>query len=571
MKAAAANLLSLIKGPKQFVIPIYQRTYSWQQTQCEQLLRDILRISDSQDIHGHFVGSVVYFQESLHNVSDVPQLQVIDGQQRLTTVTLLIAALADFTKNNPDVIETSETKLKNYYLFNAEEDGDLHHKLLLTRRDKQTLISLLKGNPLPESASRRITENYQFFLSQINQSNAADIYNGLMRLFVVDVALEKNVDNPQLIFESLNSTGLDLSQADLIRNYVLMGQPHKLQTELYEKYWFPMEQGFGEEYTQRFDAFMRDYLSVKTGNISRIGQVYDEFKQYAFQWLKESTLDALLADVHRYAGFYINMALHKEPSDKILNIFRRISRIRVDVCYPFLLAVYSDYENQIITEQELIEVLCLVESYVFRRSICGIPTNSLNKTFANLYKSVVSDHYIESIQAAFLLLTTYKLFPLDTEFRNALLTKDVYNFRNGTYLLERLENFNRKETINVDDYTIEHVLPQNPHLNHEWQNQLGDNWKIIQETWLHSLGNLTLTGYNSEMSDKSFEEKKLTEGGFNDSPLRLNSWMRQAENWNEEQIRHRANDLITKAIQVWQAPHLDEEILETYRNQSANF
>ncbi len=565
MKAAAANLLSLIKGPKQFVIPIYQRTYSWQQAQCEQLLRDILRISDSEDIHGHFVGSVVYFQESLHNVSDVPQLQVIDGQQRLTTVTLLIAALADFVKDNPDIIDTNATKLKNYYLFNAEEDGDLHYKLLLTRRDKQTLISLLKEIPHTEPASQRILENYQFFKSQINATTAIAIYNGLMRLFVVDVALEKNVDNPQLIFESLNSTGLDLSQADLIRNYVLMGQPHKQQTELYEKYWYPMEQGFGDEYTQRFDAFMRDYLSVKTGNISRIAQVYDEFKQYAYDWLRTSTLDALLADVQRYANFYTNMALHQEPSEKILNVFRRISRIRVDVCYPFLLAVYSDYANNVISEEELIEVLCLVESYVFRRSICGIPPNSLNKTFANLYKSVIQEQYVESVQAAFLLLTTYKLFPLDTEFKNALLTKDVYNFRNGSYLLERLENYKRKEPINVEDYTIEHVMPQNPHLNNEWQQQLGDNWKLVQETWLHSLGNLTLTGYNAEMSDKSFEKKKCSEEGFDHSPLHLNTWMRQVDEWNEEQIKGRANDLINKAIKVWQAPYLDEETLSKYQ------
>ena len=205
-----------------------------------------------------------------------------------------------------------------------------------------------------------------------------------------------------------------------------------------------MEQGFGDEYTQRFDAFMRDYLSVKTGNISRIAQVYDEFKQYAYDWLRTSTLDALLADVQRYANFYTNMALHQEPSEKILNVFRRISRIRVDVCYPFLLAVYSDYANNVISEEELIEILCLVESYVFRRSICGIPPNSLNKTFANLYKSVIQEQYVESVQAAFLLLTTYKLFPLDTEFKNALLTKDVYNFRNGSYLLERLENYKKK-------------------------------------------------------------------------------------------------------------------------------
>ena len=222
MKASSANLLSVIKGPKQFVIPIYQRTYSWHQAQCEQLFKDILRISQSDNIHGHFVGSVVYFQQSIHTVSDVPRLLVIDGQQRLTTITLLIAALAEFVKDYPCDIETNHTKLQNYYLFNTEEDGDLHFKLLLTRSDKQTLIDLLKGISPSEPKSLRVFENYQFFKQRITAANVTDVYNGLMHLFIVDVALEKDIDNPQLIFESLNSTGLDLSQADLIRNYVLM-------------------------------------------------------------------------------------------------------------------------------------------------------------------------------------------------------------------------------------------------------------------------------------------------------------------------------------------------------------
>lgn len=223
MKASSNNLLSIIKGPRQFVIPIYQRTYSWQLVQCNQLLNDILRISNDSAVQGHFIGSIVYFQESIHTVSDVPKLLVIDGQQRLTTVSLLIAAIADFIKENAVEIDTSFTKLQNYYLINPEEDNELRYKLLLTRRDKDTYINLLKGIPQSEGMSQRIIENYDFFKSKINKENVVAIYSGVQRLFVVDVALEKEKDNPQLIFESMNSTGLDLSQADLIRNYVLMG------------------------------------------------------------------------------------------------------------------------------------------------------------------------------------------------------------------------------------------------------------------------------------------------------------------------------------------------------------
>jgi len=569
MKAASANLLSVIKGPRQFVIPIYQRTYSWHQTQCEQLFQDILRISDSAnslgDSQGHFVGSVVYFQESIHTVSDVPRLLVIDGQQRLTTITLLVTALAEFISDHPDLLETNATKLRNYYLFNAEEDGELRYKLLLTRRDKQTLIELLGGITPSEPASQRLLENHQFFKSKINSSNAVAVYNGLMRLFVVDVALEKDVDNPQLIFESLNSTGLDLSQADLIRNYVLMGQEVKLQTELYEKFWYPMEQNYGNEYSKRFDWFMRDYLSVKTGGITKIGHVYEAFKQFDLSDQSPDNVSALVEDIHRFSGFYVNMVLHKEPSKLLQKAFKRISRLKVDVSYPFLLAVYADYADKHLNEQEFNQILCLVENYVFRRAICGIPTNSLNKTFANLYHSVRKENYLESVQAAFLLLGSYKRFPPDAEFKTELVAKDVYNFRNRNYLLDRLENHQRKEHVAIDEYTIEHILPQNPQLSAQWQTMLGNDWKTVQESYLHTLGNLTLTGYNSELSDRPFSEKKSIEGGFDQSPIKLNDFLRKTTLWNAEKIQLRAQELADKAEQVWFSPKLSEEKLDQYR------
>lgn len=565
MKATSANLLSVIKGPKQFVIPIYQRTYSWHQTQCEQLFKDILRISKSNSIHGHFVGSVVYFQESIHTVSDVPKLLVIDGQQRLTTITLLIAALAEFIKDNEVAIETNATKLQNYYLFNAEEEGELRFKLLLTRRDKETLMNLLKGVVPSESKSLRVSENFEFFKKKINIENTVAVYNGLMRLFIVDVALEKDVDNPQLIFESLNSTGMDLSQADLIRNYVLMGQETELQTDLYEKHWYPMEQSYGNEYAGRFDWFMRDYLSVKTRTIPKIAHVYEAFKKYVQNDTSPQAVIDVVADIHRYSGFYVNMVLHKESDPELLSAFKRISQLKVDVSYPFLLAVYGDYVEQILSQQDFHHILCLVENYVFRRAICGIPTNSLNKTFSNLYKSVRKDHYLESIQAIFLLLDSYKRFPTDAEFQNEMMTKDVYNFRNRNYLLDRLENNHRKEQVHVDDYTIEHVLPQNPELSNEWKTMLGADWKKVQEEYLHTLGNLTLTGYNSELSDHPFARKKSIEGGFDDSPIRLNEFLRKTDIWNAEQIQQRARELARKASELWFAPDLSPEQLQQYK------
>lgn len=565
MKATSANFLTVIKGPKQFVIPIYQRTYSWQISQCNKLLNDILRISKDPSVPGHFIGSVVYFQESIHTVSDVPKLLVIDGQQRLTTISLLIAALAEFVRDNKVNIDTNFTKLQNYYLLNAEEDSELRYKLLLTRRDKETLINIIQGIIPSGDYSLRVAENFKFFKEKINIENAAEIYNGIMRLFIVDVALEKDKDNPQLIFESLNSTGLDLSQADLIRNYILMGQEIKLQTELYEKYWFPMEQSYGNEYTASFDWFMRDYLSVKTGAIPRIDRVHDEFKNYVQNNKAPYSITEVVQDIYKFSGYYVNMVLHKEPDADLQKKFRIISRLKVDVSYPFFLPVYNDYATGIITKDEFSEIISLVENYVFRRAICGIPTNSLNKTFATLYKSFQKTNYLEGVKVAFQIMDSYKRYPTDSEFEKEIVAKDVYNFRNRNYLLSRLENFKRKELVNVDDYTIEHILPQNSDLSNEWQTMLGVKWKEVQEQYLHSLGNLTLTGYNSELSDRPFNQKKTIEGGFNDSPIRLNEFLRKVDVWNEEQIQSRAKELADKAKQIWYAPNLSQEVLDKYK------
>lgn len=564
MKATSANLLSIIKGPKQFIIPIYQRTYSWLLPQCNQLFNDILKISSSESMQGHFIGSVVYFQESIHTVSDVPKLLVIDGQQRLTTVTLIIIALAEFIKDNNIEIDTTFTKLQNYYLLNAEEDSELRYKLLLTKRDKDTLINLIKGIEPAEEHSLRLVENYKFFKSKISKDNVIDVYNGILRLFIVDVALEKDKDNPQLIFESMNSTGLDLSQADLIRNYILMGQDIKIQTELYEKYWFPMEQSYGNEYTAKFNWFVRDYLSVKTGVIPTIGKVYENFKTYVQSEKSPNTITEIVQDIFKYSGYYVSMVLRKERDIELRKLFSNILKLKVDVSYPFLLPVYNDYTDGKVTIEEFKEIIKLVENYVFRRAICGIPTNSLNKTFATLYKSIYKNQYLESLKAAFQLMENYKRFPNDTEFEREITSKDVYNFRSRNYLLHSLENFNRKEIVNTDNYTIEHIMPQNPKLSVKWQSMLGNNWQEVQKNYLHTLGNLTLTGYNSELSDNDFNVKKSMEGGFNDSPLRINRFMQHTDVWNEAMINKRAKELATSATNIWKAPNLSQEVLDKY-------
>lgn len=573
MKATEAKLLTFIKKSPQFVIPIYQRTYSWTDNECRQLWDDILRTGSNDDITSHFFGSIVYIEKGLFHVIDQPPLLVIDGQQRLTTVTLLIVALANALGDTEPVEGFSQRKLRNFYLLNPEEAGEKYFKLILSQTDKASLIAILNRSEQPKDYSIRVIENLKLFESLIkdHKDNLATVCKGLAKLLVVDVALSRDQDNPQLIFESMNSTGRELSQADLIRNYILMGLEPQIQTKLYEQYWRPMEVEFGQEaYGTHFDSFMRHFLTVKTGNIPNQGEVYEAFKAHARSpEVAKAGVETLVADIRTFARYYCAMALGAEPNSDLKLAFQDLRELRVDVAYPFLLELYHDYALGELPKADFLTAVRLVESYVFRRAICAIPTNSLNKTFANFTKALKKDRYIESIQAYLLLLPSYRRFPNDEEFKRDLQTKDLYNFRSRSYWLRRLENDNRKERVLVDEYTIEHILPQNENLSSAWKTALGTEWQRIQQTYLHTIGNLTLTAYNSKYSDKTFPEKRDMEKGFKESPLKLNQGLGQIEQWDEDAIYQRANRLSTMALDVWAAPKLEASVLECYKFKPA--
>lgn len=576
MKATEANLLKFLKKSPQFVIPIYQRNYSWTEEQCRQLWTDLLRAGRLETVTAHFIGSIVYVERGLSNVVQQEALLVIDGQQRLTTSTLLIAALAKHFEDKcvGELLETfSAKKLRNYYLLNPDEDGERHFKLLLSETDKETLLSILQGSPMTAESSTRINENYALFQQLIGQheNELEAICQGLAKLVIVDVSLDRSQDNPQLIFESMNSTGLELSQADLIRNFILMGLEPKLQTELYKGYWRPMEKGFGQAaYAVHFDAFMRHYLTAKTGEIPNVREVYTAFKAYA-RSLKGDTRD-LVADIHSYATYYCAIALGSESEPSLKQAFHDLRELKVEVSFPFLLDAYNDYKNDRLTADELVQIVRMVESYVFRRAICAIPPNSLNKTFAGLSRTLKKDRYLESVKAAFLLMPSYRRFPNDEEFQRDIKLRDLYNFRSRSYWLRRLENHGKKERVDVENYTIEHILPQNESLSKEWQAELGPEWQHLQQTWLHTLGNLTLTGYNSEYRDFPFAYKRDQvidkDGnpiGFAHSPLKLNLGLGKVSTWNEDAIKARADRLALEAAKVWSAPQLPPDVFDAYR------
>ena len=384
---------------------------------------------------------------------------------------------------------------------------------------------------------------------------------------VVDIALSRDQDNPQLIFESMNSTGRELTQADLIRNFILMGLEPELQTRLYQDYWRPMELDFGQEaYSTHFDGFMRHYLTVKTGDIPRLSEVYEAFKAIARSpKVKNSGMESLVADIRNFARYFCAMALGAEPDCDLKLAFHDLRELKVDVAYPFLLELYHDYNSNTLSKEDFLKAVRLVEAYVFRRAICMIPPNSLNKTFVTVTKSLKKDRYLESIDAYFLLLPSYRRFPNDEEFRRELQVRDLYNFPRRTYWLRRLENHGRKERVEVDEYTIEHIMPQNENLSNEWKDALGAEWERVRKTFLHSIGNLTLTAYNSEYSDRPFIKKRDMPGGFRESPLKMNQGLGQLEGWNEDAIKARAQRLSAIAISVWSFPQITTDILDAYR------
>jgi len=573
MKATEAGLLAFLKKSSQFVIPIYQRTYSWTDKECRQLWDDIMRTGSNDAISVHFIGSIVYIEAGLSQVTHQTPLLVIDGQQRLTTVTLLLAALANALGDSEPVEGFSARKLRNYYLLNPEETGERHYKLLLTQTDKATLTAIVSGDEQPEEHSIRVSQNISLFKELIAgcKGDLTSICKGLAKLVVVDIALNRDHDNPQLIFESMNSTGRELSQADLIRNFILMGLEPVLQRLLYEQFWRPMELAFGQEaYGTHFDAFMRHYLTVKTGEISRLYEVYEAFKGHSRSPnTAEAGIEALVKDIRDFARYFCAMALGAEPDGDLKLALDDLRELKVDVAFPFLLELYHDYATGVLSKADFVEAIRLVEAYVFRRAICTIPTNSLNKTFATFTRALKKDRYLESIKAHFLTLPSYRRFPKDDEFQRDMQTRNLYHFRSRSYWLRRFENHGRKERVVVDDYTIEHIMPQNENLPEVWQEALGPEWERVRQTWLHTLGNLTLTGYNSEYSDRPFLEKRNMKGGFRESPLKVNAGLGQLDQWDENAIKVRAANLAATAPNVWLAPELPPEILSAYRPKAA--
>lgn len=588
MNAHAQALVGLITSANlRFVIPVYQRPYSWDEEQCEQLWDDILYVGNRPQDR-HFTGSVVWVQDGTFSASGIQPMLLIDGQQRITTLTLLIAALADYSRKHPEAqLRFSHAEIvQRGDLMDEFRQGEDRYKLTLTRGDKKTLESIVENLVNPErkvdEESAKLIATYQFFADRIEALEDPNVvWDGIQRLDVVSISLDAYQDNPQLIFESMNSTGKDLSSADLIRNFVLMGLPKEKQDDLYLNHWRNIELTLGaDSYEDTFDEFLRNYLTVLYAPEPLVKRdIYFIFKRHVSDrgYDRDNRIVELLREMERFAEYYSRITRGTEADSELNRVLAELRKLDVSVVNPLLLSLYDDYYQDAFGKDAFLQMLKLTESYVFRRSVCDVPTNSLNKFLPSVIAKLnkVQDgggDYAEAYQAFFMLEAgTARRFPDNAEFFNSLTTRDAYHYRRSLYLLSNLENMHHpKDPLTLDNgsFTIEHVMPQNALAASGWANDVEDMDEETFGTLLNNLGNLTLSAYNSELSDDSFSEKKERYvGGYGKDYLVISDAMRKVDSWGADQIRDRAKELAREAEKRWGYLAIDPDTAKQYEPQ----
>ena len=563
MKATETKVEDFLSSNKtQFVIPVYQRNYDWTTGQCKQLLDDIFEVGISKKMNAHFIGSIVYVHDDVYTATRIKELTVIDGQQRLTTLTLIYLVLHRLAKELKN--EGLENEISETYLINKFSPEEEKLKLRPTDNNDRALKYLLRSDNNEEYTDfSKLIDNFNYFKGRITEDNHQTVLKGLSKLMFVEVSLDREKDDPQRIFESLNSTGLELAQADLIRNYILMGLNRRDQNKIYQNYWEVIEKLAKDETlnVSRVSDFIRDYLTLENKNIPNKGKVYLEFKiKYPTSTLDE--LEKNLSGIKSLVKHYNKLLNPKNENDKEIRLqLDYINRLEINVAYPFLMKVYDDYFNSVIGKEIFLAVLDLVQSFTWRRFILGLPTNALNKIFMSLYDKVEHTNYLFSIQKSLLQRTGVQRFPKNSELIDAIKVKDVYNIKskNRAYLLERLENFDNKEPVLIDgnqDITVEHIFPQNP--DPKWKIELGnDEFNFIKENYLNTIGNLTLSGNNGKLGNKSFIDKRNLDGaGYKDSRLWLNKYLTILDKWDKTEIERRFDIIAERVLKIWAIPNI---------------
>ena len=557
MKGTASYLMKFLDGSqKRFTIPVYQRNYDWKKENCKQLFDDLVSVvKEGKDTH--FFGSIVSYAHSRDEVV------LIDGQQRITTVSLILIAIVNALKKGVMKTEDDTLILRiEDYLVDKYDKTARKVRLKPFRDDCVAFDRLIYNDETDYIPESKVTINYRYFYDRIvnlNELTVDELFGAIGCLEIIDIELEpQHGDNPQLIFESLNSTGLDLTESDKIRNFVLMNLAPDVQENYYDKYWNKIEKCSRDE----LDSFVRNYLTIKKGVIPTLKGIYPAFKEYT---KVKGDIESVLKDMLVYAQAYQAVVTFNVGDDGANEVAKRLDLLDMTVAYPFLMAFVAYAKETELDGKEIFKVFSCVETFIFRRLMCDLPTNALNKIFATLHSSVLkSKRETDSYSSVMIyLLESRKLssaFPKDEEFINGFTTKNIYSMRakNKEYIFERLENGSSKEKNDVVDniekgiLTIEHIMPQT--LTTAWKQALGEDWEAIQERWLHTISNLTLTGYNSNYSNRTFQEKKTMKNGFLDSGIRLNHFVAQFDKWDEEELGLRKAKLSEMALDIWEYP-----------------
>ena len=570
MKAIDTELTKFLGAEAQYYVPIYQRKYSWKKDNCLKLIEDIVKVAKDSSRPCHFIGSVIYLakQDAMH-ASAVKEYLVIDGQQRLTTISITLLALGDYTRLKiTDDVEynkaaTSLEKLMRRYLTNEDEPGDTYYKVRLNEEDFYAWKKLLANRTKPDDIKlSKIFENYATIFKTLCDSNTDPqlVYDGIKKLRLVDICLVSE-DNAQLVFETVNSTGLPLSTADKIRNFLLMTVEPSKQTQLYIEYWHLMEKELGMESgeSSKFEAFFNYYMTAMLQK-QLVGDYYDVFKNYYYEHKSVGT-EEIVKQIRQYSKYYKEWNTSVENGSRINRALFKVRKTGQLKITPAILKLLSDRNDGLVSDDDTFEILTIMESYWMRRAVCALPTNTAGPVCISMLKSLCNGNHLVSFKNNIASLTWAQRMPKDAEIIQTLKTLKIYSLSSSRtkVILDKIENHKRKEYVPTAEYTIEHIMPQT--LSDEWTQDLGVDAERIHETYLHTIGNLTLTGYNSEYQNKRFVDKKDcldkdgNKIGYHHTPIRISSGLTAKNQWGETEILERAEKLANEIVQIWKYPN----------------
>jgi len=549
LEAKKIRILDFIgKGKKTFNIPVYQRNYDWQEENCKKLFTDIENIIKHNEEIEHFLGTVVYVLTKIER--DYEEYVLIDGQQRITSISLLLKAL-----HEKIISEDTKESIWEQYLINKKSPDNIRIRLKPIESDSVSYKQLIDNND--DSSNSNVCRNYKIFKELLENSHysAEQIYSALYKIELVTIKLEKDKksENPQLIFESLNSTGLSLTQADLIRNYLLMNSEYEKQTVLYKNFWLKIEI---ELTNKKISDFIRDFLTMKTGKIANKNKVYDDFKEY-MRIQKELNEEAVLEELVTYSKYYNWFLNANSNNEKINEKLKHFKYLKNTTVYPLLLSIFEDtYYYKKLDEDKLLKIIDLLISYIFRRTICGYKTSSINKVFASIPKKILEnqnekDIYFK-IEKNLMERRLETIFPRDEEFKVNFIK---YNFEKNKELLKyTLKELEQKVSNNVINDTsnlnIEYIMPEN--LNSEWKLELGE--KKFENThleYLGTIGNSSLIENDLLRYNKNFKTKKEF---YQKSNIEITRNINNYQVWTDNEIKNRAEQLYEKSKEIWSIP-----------------